>query len=378
MDAADTPTKYLVLVGREKTGPYTEEEVEDLFKAGKITRQTYMWTHGWAAWKQLGELLSEPGIDDAPPVPIEKAEKTQSGVRDNQSNWVGRHSQWVAVLVITGVVVLGAFALLRHHKPKNETSVAGKIEPTKEPLNATIEIRTNSERKAPETLTKEPINIEEQRIVSGTVYIVTAGGNTVRLPMVERVLTAQKSVVLLQETLKLDEEALETKKELLTMLRSSRNPKRAEIDKQAEEVRNALKEIHKTREEWTSRRKDAEGLWEVWKGSVHAAKAIDALADQTETKTVAKSDVDGKFEGEVPKDATMLLARARREIAGGLEAEEYGWLVRIPNETKVRIELNNDNRLEFEPEMRRIIKETTQKGAEVRLQFWRKLPERAL
>ncbi len=64
-------SKIYLLLGGEQQGPYSEEEVRDMYRAGTVTADTPHWSEGMPDWKVLGPLnerSAQPGVNTiAPP-----------------------------------------------------------------------------------------------------------------------------------------------------------------------------------------------------------------------------------------------------------------------------------------------------------------------
>ena len=48
--------RYFVVIDQAQAGPFTEEEVVQLIKSGKVTSETLVWRHGLNAWTMAENL----------------------------------------------------------------------------------------------------------------------------------------------------------------------------------------------------------------------------------------------------------------------------------------------------------------------------------
>ena len=51
----------------QQTGPFTVDQVQEMLRAGTITRDTLGWKEGLAEWSPLSSLLTTAGINAPPP-----------------------------------------------------------------------------------------------------------------------------------------------------------------------------------------------------------------------------------------------------------------------------------------------------------------------
>ncbi len=64
------PLQYFVAVAGKQTGPFDEQQLSDMVKAGTVMRETLVWKTGMAAWTQAGQVTELSGIFSATPPPL--------------------------------------------------------------------------------------------------------------------------------------------------------------------------------------------------------------------------------------------------------------------------------------------------------------------
>ena len=72
--------RWFLLLGQDKQGPFTEQEVLSRLDAGDVDRNTYAWCKGMGHWQRLGK--SDFFITRAEPAPAEEAEPAPAAVAE--------------------------------------------------------------------------------------------------------------------------------------------------------------------------------------------------------------------------------------------------------------------------------------------------------
>lgn len=200
-----------------------------------------------------------------------------------------------------------------------------------------------------------------KREITGTVYIMTAGAETIRLPMVQiitfDIAADEAKKIINTEKLQAEQNLKEVGKSLIGEY-ACVNLYRLFIQ--------TAREAHRTDtntdnffEKAKTHLKAAEGEWEKWQTEIHPAyygnNAYEKMGKPTQ---ISITDVDGKFSAQIQKSDTLLAAKAQRETPAGTET--YFWLIPVPagNET-IKLELNNKTLLEYRPEIQQMIKVLT-------------------
>lgn len=130
---------WWLLLGQQKKGPFTLEEMVDAIQAGAVTEKTPVWKKGMAKWGRLGgvpelaEHLPQPEIDEpSPPPPPDSLTANgagSSGVTLKASTAATQHPSvlWtigIAVVVIAACAGMAALSS-QHLNPRNAREGAG-------------------------------------------------------------------------------------------------------------------------------------------------------------------------------------------------------------------------------------------------------------
>lgn len=67
---AAATTQYFVAVNGQQSGPYGLAQMAELIAAGRVTRQTYVWKQGMAAWDFAANVAELAQAFGAVPPPI--------------------------------------------------------------------------------------------------------------------------------------------------------------------------------------------------------------------------------------------------------------------------------------------------------------------
>jgi hypothetical protein len=207
-----------------------------------------------------------------------------------------------------------------------------------------------------------------KREISGTVYTLTAGAETIRLPMVEIVAfdiatnEAQKII---------EAERLQTELHLDELGKSlTRHYALVSIGKitiqSAREAHYENTKINNFVEDTKTNLTLAIGEWENWQRETQPAsygnKAYERMGKPVQLST---TDVEGKFRAQIRKTDVLLAATAQRQTPGG--AETYFWLISIPaGSEKINVELNNKTLLKYSSETQLMIQKTTAEVSKMR------------
>lgn len=84
-NSAQAPWYYVV--GAERKGPFTRDQIDALIQAGAVGRATLVWSQGMATWQPLGETplatLGSQGQPVPPPLPARPAVAAAPGAEVN-------------------------------------------------------------------------------------------------------------------------------------------------------------------------------------------------------------------------------------------------------------------------------------------------------
>jgi hypothetical protein len=212
---------------------------------------------------------------------------------------------------------------------------------------------------------EKPANNQEQkpdnREISGTVYIMTAGAETIRLPMVQIVAfditsnVAQKIIDTERQTA--EQKLNENGKSLLAHYAV------VELDRiiieDSREAHNVGTNLDNSFADAKTNLTTAISEWEKWQNEIQPAYYGNiAFEKMGKPIPISTTDVDGKFSAQIQTTDMLLAATAQRQIPAGTET--YFWLIPIPaGGEKINIELNNKTLLEYSPETQLMIQKTT-------------------
>jgi len=219
---------------------------------------------------------------------------------------------------------------------------------------------------------EKPANNQEQksenREITGTVYIMTAGAETIRLPMVQIVAfdiatnEAQKIIDTERQTA---EQKLNEDGKSLVGHYALVSLNRLEIQ-MAQESHNVGTNTAALFENAKTNLTTAIAEWEKWQKEIQPAYyGNNAYEKMGKPIPISITDVDGKFSAQIKETDTLLAATAHRQTPAGTET--YFWLIPLPTGSeKVNIELNNKTLLEYSPEAQLLIQKTTADASKMR------------
>lgn len=225
---------------------------------------------------------------------------------------------------------------------------------------------------------KKPTNNQEQkpnnREITGTVYIMTAGAETIRLPMVQIVAfdiaTNDAQKIIDTERLRAEQNLNEDGKSLVGCY-ALVSLNRLEIQ-MAQESHNVGTNTDELFEKAKTNLTAAVAEWEKWQKEIQPAYyGNNAYEKMGKPVPISNTDVDGKFSAQIQETEILLAATAQRQTPAGTET--YFWLIPIPaGNEKINIELNNKTLLEYSPETQLMIQKTTAEASKMRseIQAW--------
>lgn len=223
-------------------------------------------------------------------------------------------------------------------------------------------------------LTNNPVEKPKTREVTGTVYIMTAGAETIRLPMVQIdgfEIATNESQKIIDEERHEAEQTLDEDGKLLLGHYALVNLIRLHIQL-AQETHNAGTNADEAFEDAKTNLAMAISEWEKWQNEIQPAYYGNMACEKMgKPIQISTTDVDGKFHAQIKATDTLLAATAQRQTPAGTET--YFWLIPIPaGSDKTNIELNNKTLLEYSPEAQAMIQKTTAEASKMRaeIQEW--------
>jgi hypothetical protein len=222
----------------------------------------------------------------------------------------------------------------------------------------------NQKQKPTDNQEQKPINRE----ITGTAYILTAGAETIRLPMVQIVAfdiatnDAQKIIDTERQTA---EQKLNEDGKSLVGHYALVSLNRLEIQ-MAQESHNVGTNTDELFASAKTNLTTAIAEWEKWQKEIQPAYyGNSAYEKMGKPIPISVTDVDGKFSAQIKGMDTLLAATAQRQTPAGTEI--YFWLIPIPaGSEKINIELNNKTLLEYSPETQLMMQKTTADASKMR------------
>jgi hypothetical protein len=219
---------------------------------------------------------------------------------------------------------------------------------------------------------QKPANKQEQkpdnREIAGTVYIMTAGAETIRLPMVQIVAfdiaTNDAQKIIDTERQKAEQNLNEDGKSLVGHYALvSLNRLEIQMAQESHNVGTNTDELFKNAK---TNLTAAIAEWEKWQKEIQPAYyGNNAYEKMGKPVPISITDVDGKFSAQIKRTDTLLAGTAQRQTPAGTET--YFWLIPLPaGREKINIELNNSTLLEYSPETQLMIQTTTAKASKMR------------
>lgn len=62
--------QYFIAIGGKQSGPFDEQALAQMAKAGTLQRDTLVWKNGMPAWQQAGQVAEIAGVFGSTPPPI--------------------------------------------------------------------------------------------------------------------------------------------------------------------------------------------------------------------------------------------------------------------------------------------------------------------
>ncbi len=213
------------------------------------------------------------------------------------------------------------------------------------------------------------------REITGTVYIMTAGAETIRLPMVQIVafdIATNDAKQIINTERQAAEQKLDEDGKSLVGDYALANLNRLGIQIERESSNVDTNKMDNLFEAAKTNLTVAIGEWGKWQNEIQPAYyGNNAYEKMGKPVPISITDVDGKFDAQIKQADTLLAATTQRQTPAGTET--YFWLIPIPaGNEKVNMELNNKTLLEYSSEAQLMIQKTTADASKMRneIQAW--------
>jgi hypothetical protein len=102
------------LVGQERQGPLSDDELAGLVRSGAIRRETFVWKYGFDGWRHAGEVLGSVFADVGP------TDSIRTSGTSGKSNNGPRRKYWAMAFIAVAAIGLVPAAAYLVHKVSEE------------------------------------------------------------------------------------------------------------------------------------------------------------------------------------------------------------------------------------------------------------------